>query len=108
MTVNSVTGCKEVANLLHKCGHGISYADIRHLNKSWATRSNNKYQIHNNQILPSTFSSGRSSHVVIDNFDRKQHTIARSKTKHYTNGVAFQQRTSNPTELIWTQNIEKA
>ena len=36
MTVNSVTGCKEVANLLHKCGHGISYADIRHLNKSWA------------------------------------------------------------------------
>ena len=35
MTVNSVTGCKEVANVLHKCGHGISCADIRQLNKSW-------------------------------------------------------------------------
>ena len=34
MTVNRITGSKEVANLLHKCGHGISYADTRHLNKS--------------------------------------------------------------------------
>ena len=34
MTVNRITGSKEVANLLHKCGHGISYADSRHLNKS--------------------------------------------------------------------------
>ena len=32
MTVNKITGSKEVANLLHKCGHGMSYADIRHLN----------------------------------------------------------------------------
>ena len=38
MTVDGITGSKEVANLLHKCGHEISYADIRHLNKSWANK----------------------------------------------------------------------
>ena len=58
-TVNRVTGSKEVANLLHKCVHGISYADIRHLNKSWANEVTNK------QILPGTFSSGRSIHVPL-------------------------------------------
>ena len=34
MTVNRITGSKEVAKLLHKCGHEISYADIRHVSKS--------------------------------------------------------------------------
>ena len=34
MTVNRTTGSKEVENLLHKCGHKISYVDIRHLHKS--------------------------------------------------------------------------
>ena len=103
MTVNRITGSKEVANLLHKCGHGISYADIRHLNKSWA----NEVTINTNQILPSTLSIGKSIHVAIDNSDGKQQTITGSKTTHYTNGVAFQLHTSNPTEKVSTQNIEK-
>ena len=47
MTVNRITGNKGMANLLHKCGHVISYADIRHLNKSWE----NKLTINTNQIL---------------------------------------------------------
>ena len=103
MTVNGITGSKEVANLLHKCGHEISYADIRHLNKSWA----NEVTTNTNQIFLSTFSSGKSIHVAIDNSDGKQQTITGSKTTHYTNGVAFQLHTSNPTEIISTQNIEK-
>ena len=98
MTVNRITGSKEVANLLHKCGHGISYADIRHLNKSWA----NEVTINTNQILPSTLSIGKSIHVAIDNSDGKQQTITGSKTTHYTNGVAFQLHTSNPTEKVST------
>ena len=51
-----------MANLLHKCGHAISYADIRHLNKNWA----NEVTTNTNQILPSNFSSGKSIHVAID------------------------------------------
>ena len=67
MTVNKITGNKEVENLLRKYGHEISYADIRHLNKSWA----NDVTINTNQIFPSTLSSGKSIHVVIDNSDGK-------------------------------------
>ena len=58
---------KEVENLLSKYGHEISYADIRHLNKNWT----NDVTINTNQILPSTLSSGKSIHVVIDNSDGK-------------------------------------
>ena len=85
MTVNRISGSKEVANLLHKCEHGISYADIRYLNKSWA----NEVTINTNQILPSTLCSGKSIHVAIDNADGKQQTITGSKITHYRNGVTF-------------------
>ena len=91
MTVNRITGSKEVANLLHKCGHGISYSDIRHLNKRWA----NEVTINTNQILTSTLSIGKSIHVTTDNSDGKQQTMTGSKTTHYTNDVAFQLHTSN-------------
>ena len=92
-----------MANLLQKWGHGISYADMPHLNKSWA----NEVTIITYQILPSTLSIGKSIHVATDNSDGKQQTITGSKTTHLTNGVAFQLHTSNPTEIISTQNIEK-
>ena len=93
MTVNRITGSKEVANLLHKCGHGISYADIRHLNKSWA----NKVTINTNQILPSTLSIGKSIHAAIDNSNRmgsnkraleaKLHTIQMVSHFNYTPAI---------------------
>ena len=89
--------------LVDRIWHEISYADIHHLNKSWA----NEVTTNTNQIFLSTFSSGKSIHVAIDNSDGKQQTITGSKTTHYTNGVAFQLHTSNPTEIISTQNIEK-
>ena len=101
--MNIITGSKESANLLHKCGHGISYADIRHLNKTWA----NEVTRNTNQNLQSTLSSGTSAHFIIDNFDGQQQTINGNETIHNTNGVAFQLHTSNSTEIISTQNIEK-
>ena len=98
MTMNRITGNKEMVNLLHKCRHGISCADICHLNKS-----SNKYQPNSSKYL----SSGKSIHVAIDNSDGKQQTITGNKSTHYTNGVAFQVHTSNPTEIMFTQNIKK-
>ena len=103
MTVNRITGSKEVTDLLHKCGHGVSYADIRHLNKSWT----NEVTTNTNQILPSTLSSDKSIHFAINNCDGKQQIITGSKTTHYTNGVVFQLHTSNPADIISTRNIEK-
>ena len=98
MTVNRITGSKVVADLLHKCAHGSSYADIRHLNKTWA----NEVTINTDQILPSTLSNGMLQLTIL-----KQQAITGSKTTHCTNGVAFQLHTSNPTEKVLTQNIEK-
>ena len=83
MTVNGITGSKEVANLLHKCGHEISYADIRHLNKSWA----NEVTTNTNQIFLSTFPSGKSIHVAIDNSDGKQQTTTGSNKPTNTNQI---------------------
>ena len=67
-----------MANLLHKCGRGISYADVRHLNKNWA----DEVKVNTNQILPSSPSSGKSTHVANDNSDGKQETITESKATH--------------------------
>ena len=103
MTVNIITGSKEFTNLLHKCGHGISYADIHHLNKTWV----NEVTRNTNQTLQSTLTSGMFTHFTIDNFDGQQQVITGNETIHYTNGAAFQLHTSNSTEIISTQNIEK-
>ena len=46
-------------------------------------------------------------HVASDNFDGKQQTISGRKTTYYRNDVAFQLHTSNRTEIISTQNLEK-
>ena len=76
MTVNRLTGSKEIANLLHKCGHGISYTDVRHLNKNWAK----EVTINNNHVLPSTLATDKYIRVAIHNSDKKQQTITGSKT----------------------------
>ena len=38
MTVNRIVGIKDVVNLLHKCGHEISYTNIHRLKKSLANK----------------------------------------------------------------------
>ena len=48
MTVNRIVGIKDVVNLLHKCGHEISYTNIHRLKKSLA----NKVAKNNNRVLP--------------------------------------------------------
>ena len=82
-----------IINLLHIC----------HLNKSCA----NDVTIYVNQILPSTLSFGKSINVAINNSDGKQQTMTGIKTTYYTNGVAFQLHSTNPTVTISTQNIAK-
>ena len=62
VNVNRKTGSKEVANLLHKYEHVISYAGISYLNKSWA----NVVTINTNQIPSSDLSIGKSIHVASD------------------------------------------
>ena len=36
LIIHRLTGSKEVAIMLSKCGHGVSYSDVRLLNNTWA------------------------------------------------------------------------
>lgn len=37
LTVHRMTGSKEVTTILNKCGHGVSYSDMRLLNNTMGT-----------------------------------------------------------------------
>ena len=63
LTLHRLTGSKELAALLHRCGHGITYSDIRLLNNTWA-RSVTAQSQHK---LPPGFTKDRALHVSIDN-----------------------------------------
>ena len=86
LIINRITGSKEVATLLSKLGHGISYNDIRTLNNAWAQT------VTHNSIagIPSGFMKQKPLHIAIDNSDGKQETLTGSKTTHFTNGIIFQ------------------
>ena len=86
LIINRITGSKEVATLLSKLGHGISYNDIRTLNNPWAQT------VTHNSIagIPSGFMKQKPLHIAIDNSDGKQETLTGSKTTHFTNGIIFQ------------------
>ena len=96
------TGCKEVPNILLKCGYGISNAEIRLLNCSA-----NKVLITTNRILQSTLSTNKSLHVSINNSDGKQQQITGSKTTRYTNGVALHLQAISSPKTMSSQNNEK-
>ena len=86
LTVHRLTGSKETSNFLHRCGHGISYADIQLLNTDWANRVTRS----SSHKLPSGFRKGKAVHISIDNSDGKQQTLTGAHTTHYTNGTVFQ------------------
>lgn len=88
LTVNRLTGSKEVTKLLNKCGHGVSYADVRLLNNTWAQQVTEQ----TTRKIPPGFVKGRAVHVTIDNSDGKQQTLTGAHTTHHTNGTLFQNR----------------
>ena len=86
LTVHRLTGSKEVTNMLSKCGHGLSYSDVRLLNNTWAQQVTDL----GNRKIPTGFVKGKPVHVTLDNSDGRQQTITGSHTTHYTNGTVFQ------------------
>ena len=93
LTLHRLTGSKESAALLHRCGHGISYSDIRLLNNTWARSVTSQSQ----NKLPPGFIKGRAIHVAIDNSDGRQQTLTGLHTTHHTNGIVFQ--TERPSDI---------
>ena len=88
LTVHRMTGSKEVCKLLNKCGHGLSYSDVRLLNNTWAQQVTEQ----STRKIPPGFVKGRAVHVTIDNSDGKQQTLTGLHTTHHTNGTLFQNR----------------
>ena len=62
LTVHQLTGKKEIANYLHPCGHGVSYADIQLLKTNWENRGT-RNSSHN---VPAEFQKDKAVHMSID------------------------------------------
>ena len=86
LRLHRIIGSKEARTLLHKCGMGISYTDVRFLTNTWAKDISMNY----NKILKTEFSGEKSIHVTFENSDGKQQTLTGYHTTHHTTGTVFQ------------------
>eukprot|EP00794_Sanderia_malayensis_P018600 gene18600-20470_t len=96
LTLHRVTGSKEATKLLHHCGMGISYTDVRLLTNKWAQAISMDHK----KMLPPGFTTGRSVHITFDNSDGKQQTITGDHTTHHTTGTVFQMRQPKETQVV--------
>eukprot|EP00794_Sanderia_malayensis_P020787 gene20787-22825_t len=96
LTLHRVTGSKEATKLLHHCGMGISYTDMRLLTNNWAQAISMDHK----KMLPPGFTTERSVHITFDNSDGKQETITGDHTTHHTTGTVFQKRQPKETQVV--------
>ena len=88
MKPHCITASKEVATVLNKSGHCISYNDIRLLEDHWANLSSTQKEIFDG------FIKGQPTHFSLDNNDACQETMAGLGTTHHTNSPIFQPLTT--------------
>eukprot|EP00112_Aurelia_sp_Birch-Aquarium-sp1_P023401 Seg6964.2 transcript_id=Seg6964.2/GoldUCD/mRNA.D3Y31 product="hypothetical protein" protein_id=Seg6964.2/GoldUCD/D3Y31 len=96
LVIHRMTGSREVANMLHKCNHAISYRDIRMQNLAWSR------MVSSRQLLLSNMRKGVTTHSTLDNNDGRQETLTGTGTTHDTNKTLFQLPTSEEKEAIPT------
>ena len=77
LTVHRLTGSKETTNYIHRCGHGISYADVQLVKKDCADNVSSS-----SSILPDGFVYKKALYISIDNSDGKQQTLIGAHTTH--------------------------
>ena len=94
LVIHRMTGSKEVANMLHKCNHVISYQDIRVQNLAWSR------MVSSRQSQLSNLRKGVCTHSTLDNNDGKQETLTGKGTTHDTNKTLFQLPTAEEKEAI--------
>ena len=97
LTLHRVTGSKEATILLHKCGMGISYHDVRLLTNSWTNSISTNFK----NMLKRKFKDQKSVHITFDNSDGKQQTLTGSHTTHHTTGTIFQTGCENKIVEDW-------
>ena len=86
--LHRITAGKEVATILNKSGHCISYNDIRLLGDHWANLSSTRKEIFDRLI------KSHPTHFSLDNNDACQETMTGLGTTYHTNSLIFQPLTS--------------
>ena len=70
MTIHGLTRSREIADLIHKMGLGVSYQDILNLYSTWA-----KHDIEKNTICPDQLVLGFPGTAIMDNDDFHEDTL---------------------------------
>lgn len=80
VTVHGITRCKEIVEILHKLGCGVSYNDVLELYNAWA-----KHEIDNDFDSLRELSNGKPGVAITDNDDFRDDTLTGAGTSHRTN-----------------------
>ena len=87
-------GSKEVINTLHKCGHSVSYNDIRIQNQAWS------WMVVSEFLFIQSFRKVVTTHSTIDNNDGREETMTGLGITHHTNITMFQLPTKKEKEEV--------
>ena len=85
MTLHGLTRSKELVDLFHKCGMGISYASVLLLRDAWA--------VHDMELCnecPHEIAESTPGVIVVDNDDFRNDTLTGGDTSHRTNVMYVQ------------------
>lgn len=88
LTTKSLTGSRQMINLLNRLGHCVSYTVTEEIETELAYACSSE-----NRILPFDLSPNVYTHVAFDNFDLYVETSTGKDTLHDTVGIAYQNKT---------------
>lgn len=95
LSVHQSTRSKKLVDMLHRCGHSISYADVLAIRNTIAQNEIDKYIANASVFVPQHLSRNRFVQFAADNIDVLEETIDGRNTFHATQIVAFQQCPEN-------------
>lgn len=95
LSVHQSTRSKRLVNMLHRCGHSISYVEVLAIRNTIAQNEIEKYIANNSVFVSQNLNRNRFVQFAADNIDVLEETIDGRNTFHATQMVAFQQCPEN-------------
>ena len=87
LVLHRKTGSKDVVDLIHHLGHGLSYTETIFVEDKWA-----EWDEQQSSCIPSNIVKGQVTTHVADNIDWKNKSISGKET-HHTNSILIQHQT---------------
>ena len=97
MSINHLTSCKVLIQLLNRMGHSCSYDDLREMDTSLAAEVLAKAK-ESGAVMPSNITPGAFVQIAADNNDINEETLDGKNTTHATTMVIYQKKTFGPQE----------